>query len=698
MKANALGGRLSNVGCIGALMLFLVSAFPLPSIGSAGAQSSVSVEASYTYFSPGSWGSSLIFQQNVGVNEVVTRELSGSIVDPDPSRHPNGHLNGYHLLIQTLVPDETYRIIGVGGRGGGDPAIAGLVRLRPPFEFGGFEDSLVISGQTVVFDPSAIDRACDPQGPPCASIKVDRETQKMNWFAKSICQCAYPDGAGMFFSLIITKKVPVVVTVVRARAVDPIDTGEADFYPKVTIDGQQFVGQVMHDLDDAFPSPEWRFVKRVDSANVSVPITIELWDWDALSAGDQTDIDPLSGDRLLSLSFFPGTGNFGGDVSFGYARGEGDTLRAEIWFDVAIGTRDTNNDGYLDSADADGDALLDNWERVGLHTDDDGIVDVNLPLMGAKVFVKDIFVEVDWMKDWRRHRPTKEALRLVVDAFSRQRIALHLDDGSLGGGNEVGHQDSTWFLDHPLLSDFWDIKRLNFDPNRTLVFRYALYVHTIAFTPVGIAGMAEIGGNDFIIASHVLEGYVNRVYVQAAVFMHELGHTLNLRHGGNDDIGCKPNHISVMNYAMWEGIEDSSGRLRMDYSHSRLRMLSEWSLDEGLGVGAAGTVHAHDRTWFRDGLGREKWGLASGPIDWNGDGWIEGRSRRTENVAVNVNNIESRAPCRSWNPWETLHGYDEWSNLAYNFRLFGTIQNGIVGELPVELGVEQLEALRREAF
>src|SRR3990170_2747714 len=64
VKANALGGRLSNVGCIGALMLFLVSAFPLPSIGSAGAQSSVSVEASYTYFSPGSWGSSLIFQQN----------------------------------------------------------------------------------------------------------------------------------------------------------------------------------------------------------------------------------------------------------------------------------------------------------------------------------------------------------------------------------------------------------------------------------------------------------------------------------------------------------------------------------------------------------------------------------------------------------------------------------------------------------
>ena len=38
---------------------------------------------------------------------------------------------------------------------------------------------------------------------------------------------------------------------------------------------------------------------------------------------------------------------------------------------------------------------------------------------------------------------------------------------------------------------------------------------------------------------------------QAAAFMHELGHTLGLLHGGGDDINFKPNYVSVMNY-LWE--------------------------------------------------------------------------------------------------------------------------------------------------
>ena len=45
---------------------------------------------------------------------------------------------------------------------------------------------------------------------------------------------------------------------------------------------------------------------------------------------------------------------------------------------------------------------------------------------------------------------------------------------------------------------------------------------------------------------------------QAGTFMHELGHNLNLAHGGastlavgssNYNMNCKPNYLSVMNYA-----------------------------------------------------------------------------------------------------------------------------------------------------
>ncbi len=39
---------------------------------------------------------------------------------------------------------------------------------------------------------------------------------------------------------------------------------------------------------------------------------------------------------------------------------------------------------------------------------------------------------------------------------------------------------------------------------------------------------------------------------QTGVLMHELGHTLGLRHGGGDEYHMKPNHLSVMNYLFAE--------------------------------------------------------------------------------------------------------------------------------------------------
>jgi hypothetical protein len=36
--------------------------------------------------------------------------------------------------------------------------------------------------------------------------------------------------------------------------------------------------------------------------------------------------------------------------------------------------------------------------------------------------------------------------------------------------------------------------------------------------------------------------------MQASTLMHEFGHNLGLKHGGNDEVNYKPNHYSVMNY------------------------------------------------------------------------------------------------------------------------------------------------------
>jgi hypothetical protein len=58
--------------------------------------------------------------------------------------------------------------------------------------------------------------------------------------------------------------------------------------------------------------------------------------------------------------------------------------------------------------------------------------------------------------------------------------------------------------------------------------------------------------------------------LQARAFMHELGHALGLKHGGQDDVNDKPNHFSVMNY--WYQFHHHgphSTRLRTDRHHTR---------------------------------------------------------------------------------------------------------------------------------
>mgnify|MGYP001769098295 CR=1 FL=1 len=45
---------------------------------------------------------------------------------------------------------------------------------------------------------------------------------------------------------------------------------------------------------------------------------------------------------------------------------------------------------------------------------------------------------------------------------------------------------------------------------------------------------------------------------QGGTLMHELGHTLGLRHGGNVETNDKPNYLSVMNYSFQRCIVPAS--------------------------------------------------------------------------------------------------------------------------------------------
>ena len=61
------------------------------------------------------------------------------------------------------------------------------------------------------------------------------------------------------------------------------------------------------------------------------------------------------------------------------------------------------------------------------------------------------------------------------------------------------------------------------------------------------SGSADVGGDDAIIASANIgsPGPIERV---ASTIMHELGHNLGLKHGGDDSVNQKPHYLSVMNY------------------------------------------------------------------------------------------------------------------------------------------------------
>src|SRR6185295_10405450 len=73
--------------------------------------------------------------------------------------------------------------------------------------------------------------------------------------------------------------------------------------------------------------------------------------------------------------------------------------------------------------------------------------------------------------------------------------------------------------------------------------------------------------------------------LQARTFMHELGHSLGLQHGGLDEVNYKPNHFSVMNY-MYQ-VYRNKNPIPLDYGRVATT-LDETSLDETVGIPKTG--------------------------------------------------------------------------------------------------------------
>jgi hypothetical protein len=121
------------------------------------------------------------------------------------------------------------------------------------------------------------------------------------------------------------------------------------------------------------------------------------------------------------------------------------------------------------------------------------------------------------------------------------------------------------------------------------------------------SGMSDIGGADSLITLGKWGPDGQTTQVQAGTFMHELGHSLALTHGGYffDTPGsyaaafepnCKPNYQSVMNYLFQVDLLGPDGVL--DFSSQRLGTLNENSLSSGITTTDSSAIAFTTTKWY----------------------------------------------------------------------------------------------------
>ena len=380
----------------------------------------------------------------------------------------------------------------------------------------------------------------------------------------------------------------ILVTVLRVR-----ELSGTSFTIRVGIEDAMVDSDLYRGIE-VFPN--WTVTKELRAIEEKILVSLQVRDQiNRMSGYAELDFNMKTGDWTGS--------DYRGD-SDGYGHVRGDTF--EIWFDIRVQDPDTDGltsweenyiygtDPFFDDRgrDDDGDGIPIEWEdhwgydpfisdnHDGLDPDQDGLSNRDEYRMRhwfSDPFRQDVFIEVDWMAGktiWEKpYALPDRAKQLVMTAFARHNILLNIDDGWMGGGEEipfVGDEDLNlntlyrqYFMNH--FTDTW----------KRGIFHYAILM--------GVNPWAEdIGGFNFQCDAFTVCVGTIRLYrfsetvrslAIAGVFMHELGHNLGLfrsdfegidnpdtRYPWKEDFWLYGTYHSCMNYRYtWHYVEYSSG-------------------------------------------------------------------------------------------------------------------------------------------
>ncbi len=342
--------------------------------------------------------------------------------------------------------------------------------------------------------------------------------------------------------------------------------------------------------------PNWTVTQEIMGSEGKILVSLQL-------------VDPVQrGIGYMELDFDMRTGDWtGSDFRYdtdGYGHIVGDTF--EIWFDISVQDLDTDGlttweelyiygtDPLVDDRgrDDDGDNIPIEWEdhwgydpfsgdnHDQLDPDNDGLTNLDEYRMHhwfSDPFRRDVFVEVDWMQGeyfWEQpYGLPDDAKQMVMTAFARQNIMLNIDDGWMGGGEEIpfyGEDELNlntiyrkYFLRH--FTDIW----------KQGIFHYAILMGTNPWKE-DIAGF-NFQSDAFTVCVGTIRLFrlreTTRTLATAGVFMHELGHNLGLfqsdfagidnpdtRYPWKEDFWLYGPYHSCMNYRYtWHYVDYSPG-------------------------------------------------------------------------------------------------------------------------------------------